>query len=219
MHYRTIADISSAATLPPYADRRPAGFTEGVPTVARPWVSEVRRRKTLTIFCAPNASSWSATLATAITRFNALSNALSLGITYVAFRRPPDRNDLTGADVQFSTASGRFTFAGLGTSGSGSLNADASAGATRKLSFENGGTGKAFIFVPANMTGFVGLGVTFHEMVHAAGLDDSDHSSFRDPDIFCSVLSVSGDRLLAGSRTMPPIYMTRRTAAKIQALW
>ena len=82
---------------------------------------------------------------------------------------------------------------------------------------------KQFIFVPAKIQhNFLRLCMTVHELIHATGLDNADHSDDGDPDIFCASLTPSGSGVQAGlfaNRIMPPIWMTFRTGAKIQALW
>ena len=66
------------------------------------------------------------------------------------------------------------------------------------------------------------LCMTVHELVHATGLSNDDHSSDLNPDIFSEYLVAAGDKVEAGifnSRVMPPIWMSKETARKINTLW
>jgi hypothetical protein len=189
--------------------------------MATSWVTSVRQTKKLTIFPTSNASTWRSTLDLAIFRFNDLSGKLSLGVTYELTTTPPSTTTLSGAQVQFSTANGPFSFTGMGVPGGGHLPGNASRAVTHKI-FGNGLIEKAFIFVPLNMShSFLRLCVVVHELVHAAGLDSEDHSRMTaaDSDVFCAVVQPSGTGVEAGSRLMPPIWMTFRTADRIKPLW
>jgi hypothetical protein len=191
--------------------------------MATPWVNSVQRTSTLTVFRAANASGWASLLNTAITRFNALSGMLTCNVAFNLTTTPPDPNTLAGANVQFALANGNFSYKAFGVSGSGVLSATASSGTTQVVQ-ANGACVKAFIFLPARVQqhNFMKICMIVHELVHAAGLSNSDHSSDADPDIFCSSLTPSGSGVQCGlfaNRVMPPIWMTNRTAAKIQALW
>jgi hypothetical protein len=192
-----------------------------------PWLNSIRQTHKLTIFAAQNAATLAPILGTAITRFNALSQSLSLNVTYETSSTAPDPDNLDGANVQLALANGTYTFKGLGADGNGFLAADARKGVTR---FVTGGSAqdaklaKAFIFLPASIQvhDFMKICMTVHEMVHATGLDNDEHSSDADPEIFCSSLTPSGPGVQCGlfaNRIMPPIWMTFRTAAKIQPLW
>jgi hypothetical protein len=192
-----------------------------------PWLNSIRQTHKLTIFAAQNAAALAPILGVAVTRFNALSQSLSLNVTYEIGSTAPDPDNLNGANVQFALANGAYSFKGLGADGNGFLAANAREGVTR---FVTGGNdkdaklAKAFIFLPASIQvhDFMKTCMTVHEMVHATGLDNDEHSSDADPDIFCSSLTPSGSGVQCGlfaNRIMPPIWMTLRTAAKIQAPW
>jgi len=103
------------------------------------------------------------------------------------------------------------------------LDGNAKKGFTQPIANGNGEIVKQFIFVPAKLKhDFLRLCMTVHEFIHAAGLDNGDHSDDVDPDVFCATLTPSGIGVQAGlfaNRIMPPIWMTKRTGSKIQALW
>jgi hypothetical protein len=192
--------------------------------MAAPWVRSVRTAKQLTVFRAASASGpWAGVLTTAIARFNDLSTKLRLGVSLNAVTTPPDANGLGGANVQFATSHGAYSFQGMGAQGSGNLPANANGGITHLVSL-NGECAKAFVFLPVGSGHheFMKVCMAVHELIHATGLQNSDHSSDGDPDVFCSSLTPSGSGVQCGvfaNRTMPPIWMTNRTAQKIQALW
>ena len=65
--------------------------------------------------------------------------------------------------------------------------------------------------------------IATHELLHACGLDDADHSS----DLFQANPRVNpgdnaaGDKVLIGTgpKSMPPLVLDGATAKKIQDLW
>jgi hypothetical protein len=119
-----------------------------------PWLNSIRQTHKLTIFVAQNATSLAPILGTAITRFNALSQSLSLKVTYETSLDSPDPDNLNGANVQLALANGAYTFKGLGADGNGFLAADARKGVTRFVtggSSEDAKLAKAFIFLPASI--------------------------------------------------------------------
>jgi hypothetical protein len=188
------------------------------------WINGVQSSKQLTVFKAPNVfAGWSTALSTALTRFNDLSTKLTLGVKFVMTSTAPDPNTTSGANVQFATANGAYAVQGMGAQVTGTLAGTANSGETRQVIL-NGQLAKAFVFVPARSQhhDFMKVCMAVHELIHAAGLHNSDHSSDADPDVFCSSLTPAGGGVQCGlfaNRTMPPIWMTLRTAQKIQALW
>jgi hypothetical protein len=111
----------------------------------------------------------------------------------------------------------------MGAQGSGTLSGTANLGITRTVVL-NGECAKSFIFLPARSPhhDFMKICMTVHEFIHATGLSNDDHSSDADPDVFCSSLTPAGAGVQCGlfaNRAMPPIWMTLRTARKIQTLW
>jgi len=191
----------------------------------RSWVNSVRQTHKLTIFAAPNAAALAPILGTAVARFNALSQSLALNVTYEMSSSPPDPDNLSGANVQFAVANGAYTFKGFGAEGGGFLKADAREGVTEFVTAGDGAKlAKAFIFVPAHIRvhDFMKICMTVHEMIHATGLDNDEHSSYADSDVFCEGLTPSGAGVQCGvfaNRIMPPIWMTNRTAEKIKSAW
>jgi len=65
------------------------------------------------------------------------------------------------------------------------------------------------------------LGIAVHELVHACGLENSDHA---DDGIFYFPLAVSGKKLIVpekdkNNRPMPPFFLSPLTICKVQSLW
>jgi hypothetical protein len=175
----------------------------------------------------------------AIAEFNKLSAAQSLGVTLTVATAPPDPNGSGGADVQFQTASGKATFTSFGQPFSLTVNGDAVHGHTQIIKTVFGTVervAKAFIFVPstprsgAKGSRVVGDGVKLliavHELVHACGLSNADHSALSDPDLFIGIPSLSSgsnpadDKVDVGNQTlMPPLALSSATAGVIKQNW
>ena len=207
--------------------------------MATPWENPIRKAKQLTI--CPGAtiakSTWATILPNAVTEFNALATANSLGVTFAQVSTPPDPNGPAGADVLFETANGAVTFVSFGTTFSLTVDGSALIGHTQTVrtvikNVEK--IAKAFIFVPATPQGGsgkskreVGPGVKLvmlvHEMIHACGLSNGDHGN---DDVFFGFPQLrmgskaADDKLEASSTAvMPPIVMSANTAKLIQSVW
>jgi hypothetical protein len=210
--------------------------------MATPWVDRVKQTGQLSVFPGPGVAGggWVVVFDNALLRFNELSRLLSFRVRVTKATSPPDKSGRGGADIQFETASKHISFTALGQTESESFSGNGLHGLTKTVAMSFGGgpakIEKAFIFVPSTpLTGgakarVVGDGVKLviavHELIHACGLDEKgDHSPFTDPDLFLLVGSLSAgtspqdDKLDFGGKIMPPIWMSRRTAAKIKALW
>jgi hypothetical protein len=207
--------------------------------MATPWVDAVKQTGQLAIFPGPKVTHgpWKAVFGNALTRFNDLSNKLQLGVTLTQATKPPQATG-GGADVQFEVANGKVTFTVLGSQFSREINGNALHGDTFQAMITGAGPDritKAFIWIPVTPRAggpggrVVGDGVKLliavHEMIHACGLEDADHSDDSDPDVFCTFQQLltgqhpHQDQLQAGALKMPPVYLNKRTAAKIQSLW
>jgi len=206
-----------------------------------PWIDPVRQSGQLSIFLGKTATGggWSTSFTTAIARFNALANLLNFGVTFSASNAPPDPNGLGGADVAFEAGNGQVSFTALGQPFSRQVDGNALAGNTYTVSTSSGGgdrIAKAFIFVPATprsanaKSRVVGEGVKLviavHELIHACGLSNADHSPASKPDVFYGYPTIdvgpaaAADRIrLPDGRTMPPVWMANETARLIQGIW
>jgi hypothetical protein len=206
-----------------------------------PWEDAIRKKKQLTVFAASGVTSggWKSVFPTAIAEFNKLSAANSLGVTLTVATAPPDPNGSSGADVQFQTANGQASFSAFGQAFSVNLNGDGVHGHTSVIkSVVNNveRVSKAFIFVPSTPrvggkgSRVVGDGVKLviavHELVHACGLSNADHTALSNPDLFIGIPSLSSgsdpakDKVDVGSQTlMPPLALSSATAAVIKQNW
>ena len=199
-------------------------------------------KKTLTVFADQSVkkdADWFRVFKDALVKFN----ALKLGVTLVEEPKdPPDAVTLAGAHVQFATGAGTITAKGRGKPMTDNLIGTELHG--RTFTFRDPGIAKAFIFVPATpMIGGSGrqvgdgirLYIAIHELLHACGLEDSDHNPEANPDVFCSEPTASmnpiqgqtaaGDRMRVGNprpdnkNVFPPISANGRTRSGIQRLW
>jgi hypothetical protein len=206
-----------------------------------PWEDAIKKTKRLTVFAASGVTGgiWKSVFPNAIAEFNKLSAAQSLGVTLTVATAPPDPNGSGGADVQFQTASGKATFTSFGQPFSLTVNGDAVHGHTQIIKTVFGTVervAKAFIFVPstprsgAKGSRVVGDGVKLliavHELVHACGLSNADHSALSDPDLFIGIPSLSSgsnpadDKVDVGNQTlMPPLALSSATAGVIKQNW
>jgi hypothetical protein len=143
--------------------------------------------------------------------------------------------------VQFDTINGKSDFICFNKTFSFTLAGTALQGHTSIISQVFGSRkeiAKAFIHVPATpMIGDLhprGLGdpaklvIAAHELIHACGLDDSEHSSLSDPDLYSSPLQSQQGVAPANDSTtpfgltspvMPPLVLAGPTITLIQNNW
>jgi hypothetical protein len=208
-----------------------------------PWLMAISDTKALKVFPEKSVTTdavWLGVFRDALQKFN----AMKLGLTLIeTLNNPPDPVTLAGADVQFAAAAGTFTAKARKKEKTESLAGTEMHG--RTLHFLDPMIAKAFIFVPA--TPLIGGGgsrqvgegiklyIAFHELIHACGLSDKDHSPEAVPDVFCSEPTASmnpiqgqtaaDDRMRVGNprpdgkNIFPPITVNGRTRAEIQKLW
>jgi hypothetical protein len=214
-----------------------------------PWEAAVKNTKQLTVFAAGGllaAPAWGASLFKRILdEFNRLSSLHKLGVTLVESKTLPDPegNSGVGANVQVEVSSGTHTFTfktgpkptDLVHTGSLPGTGIDLAGATHTIT-QGGEHIRAFVFLPLGPTiagpGSRGVGpgvkvaISLHELIHACGLADSEHSPGTDPDLFMTGGSLSAsfppdkDVIdLGRKKTAPPIFITTRTARLIRDNW
>jgi len=206
--------------------------------MATPWEDPIKASKSLSIFAGTSVSggAWGQVFSDAIAQFNRLSLANSLGITFRQANTAPDPSGVGGADVQFEAASGTVTFVSFGQQISVAASGTALNGDTKQVMTVFGVTkriAKAYIVVPAtpqvnaNPTRGVGDGVKLviavHELIHACGLANADHSP---DDLFNGYPQVRAgskpqdDKLeVNGPKTLPPLFLASKTIAAIQNNW
>jgi hypothetical protein len=209
--------------------------------MATSWEDPIKKTKHLSIFPTSDVTSgaWAGVFSNALTEFNKLSSHHHLGVTVVKSATPPDPSGPGGADVQFDTLSGTKTFMSFGQQFSQTLDGNGVIAATQQIKtvvFSTTRIAKAFIYVPATPstsppnTRVVGdpvkLVIAVHELIHACGLENSDHTG-TDGDVFFGFPSLrervrpADDRLAVGSpaKELPPIVLVPATVKLIQANW
>ncbi|WP_374309906.1 hypothetical protein [Methylocella sp.] len=208
-----------------------------------PWTAAVKAAGRLSIFPTPNVAkgAWGKVFAKAMADVNALSAKHSLGVVFVLATSPPDPSGVGGADVQFDTINGTASFTAFNQSFSDKLSGDAMEGHTnlvKQVFGSNATVAKAFTYVPATpkiggakgrLLGDPGrLVIAAHELIHALGLDNSDHSSLSSADLFSSPMEAqqgtapAADTLHPWGLTapvMPPIVLAGPTITLIQNNW
>ena len=218
-------------------------------TVAHRWLENIRTSHQLTVFPGQSlAGSWPTVFNTALEEFNKLSNANNLGVTLTRATAPVNRF-LTGANVQFeATSSGSLTFNDTFLGPQTVALPSSFMARTRPLPSPSSGNrlGQALILVPATprvMAGHTGqkvlreagdpvkLDMAVHELIHACGLGEEDHTPMSDPDLFVATpdddpdnSDPSKDRLDVGTKNgvhlkVPPLFLSAPTVSKIQLLW
>ena len=217
-----------------------------------PWLDKTKNTKQLTVFPTDGVTKgpWSSVFTSALQEFNRISTAMNLGVTLVLSSTPPETNGLGGADVNFDVGSGTMNYTVLGNDLSVDVIGSAMHGHTQVVSVLNAKKQaneviKAFTYVPATpmmssgpagkqIQRGVGDGVKLiiavHELVHACGLSNSDHSPGIEADIFIAQPQPSpgakpaDDRLLLrlnppNNIFAPPLFLTGRTAGLIRNNW
>lgn len=199
-----------------------------------PWIDGVKDAHELTYYLDSVTGPWLTALRDAVREFNVLSERHGLGVRYRASTVAP--SDAGGADVNIATGDGSITFRYAG-SHTTTISGTALHGSTLLISRENGPIEKAFIFLPNQPRintprGMrpTGAGVmkviAVHELIHACGLHNADHSA---DDVFNGFPSADPGRTAAQDRIqisvrgqyrfMPPIILSGATARVIGQNW
>jgi hypothetical protein len=208
-----------------------------------PWVPAIKQSKQLTVFPAAAFSGspiWGGGLFKKILdEFNRLSAVNKLGVTLVASSVKPADKGVGGANVQLEISGGTHKFTFDGTDFTGSLPGTGIDIAGVTNSPDSGDRVKSFVFVPATPTvggpnsrgvgDGVKIAIAIHELIHACGLSQSEHSPAGNPDVFTTGGGLSaqfppngvpGDRIQFSSKVfVPPIFLTARTVGLIQSNW
>jgi len=231
--------------------------------MATPWFKSIRDSHQLTVFATQRVTQgpWSSVFVAALKEFNRLSSAMKLGVTFVPSPVPPDPTSMTsGANVQFDAANGSVHEVFLKNKfgqvlGEFTENFDGSQmhGLTKPPQWQDDKgvelQFRAYIFVPTTPlvnTGPAGkqkqreagdgvkLFIAVHELVHACGLSNADHSPESDPDFFIAQpqpapgTTAQGDKLrirlqplknLPSDPPDPLLFLSARTANLIRSIW
>jgi len=198
----------------------------------KPWIDRVKQSGQLTIFTGNLAGSWAHVFRQALHEFNTLCSAHRLGVRFIESREPAEKDD--GANVSVQTADGTLSATFGNETRSRDFDGARLHGATL-LFGRDAGVEKVFIFLPSQPQVSTpkglrpaGPGVTkviaAHELIHACGLDNSDHSNddlFQGNPRVDAGDSAAGDKVLigVGPKKMPPLYLSAATAKSIKDLW
>jgi hypothetical protein len=198
------------------------------------WTDSIRQSGALTIYAGALAGSWAQIFREALHDFNLLSSTHKLGVTITASKRSPDSQN--GANLSVETADGGISASYGGATQTGNFDGGRLHGLTLLFYRQpENSLERARIYLPSRPkvntpAGLrpAGAGVmkviAVHELFHACGLENADHSS---DDIFQGTPRVDagdtakGDRVLIGTgpKAMPPIYLSGGTAKNIKDLW
>ena len=214
--------------------------------MATRWVDRVRTTKQLSVFAGPLLeadATWTKVFSDALQEFNSLSRSLSLGVTMVQVKTPPTQGP-GGADVEMEIGGGSLSFPfGKGQITVRNVDPNSLEGTAQPIGEPNeGGPLIKNVFIvlpktprlPSSTTREVGppvkLCIAVHELFHACGLDNSDHTlddimaclnadvrtgkSPKDPKDPANDLFVAPN-----GKEMPPIFVGPGTARKVKALW
>jgi hypothetical protein len=228
-----------------------------------PWLKSVRNSHQLTVFAtrAVTQGPWNSVFNAALQEFNRLSSTMNLRVTFVASTLPPDPTSMTsGANVQFDAANGlvhqvvlKNKFGQVLSDFTENVSGTAMHGLTKPPQWEDDKGIKqqfrAFIYVPSAPTVNVGpagqqqqravgdgvkLFIAVHELIHACGLSNNDHSPEGDPDVFIAQpqpapgATAQSDKLRISLQPLknlpsdppdPPLFLTARSANLIRAIW
>jgi hypothetical protein len=230
--------------------------------MATPWFDNVRHTHQLSVFATQTVTggSWGPIFTAALKEFNRISSAMSLGVTFVTSGDRPDPTSMNGgANVQFHAASGtvheevlRNKFGQVIFEFTENVSGTNMHGLTMPPQWAddqgNAHQFRAYIYVPTTPqvnTGPAGkqkqrevgdgvkLFIAVHELIHACGLSNADHST-SDPDLFVGQpqpnpgTTPQADKLnlrlqpplnLPLDPPNPPLFITARTAGLIKSVW
>ena len=202
--------------------------------MATPWTDSVRTSKRLSIhpLASVDKGLWKISFQRSVHNLNLLLKANGIGVTLVV---PTGSHDSgTGDDVRVEAADGDISVSYGGTSTSREKFDGARLHGRTLPASVGDKIEKAFVFLSARPQINTPKGrrpaganiielIAMHEMVHACGLADSDHST---DDIFQANPAVdygsspAADRvLLPGGKSMPPFKLGAQTIAKLKMLW
>ncbi len=228
-----------------------------------PWFKNVRDSHQLSIFPTKSVADgpWNAIFAAAVDAFNKMSGAMQLGVTFVKTDKPPDPTNMnSGANVQFQAADGevretvlKTKFGDVISEFKETFSGSAMHGLTVPATWadDKGARNqfRAYIYVPVEPLIFAGgagklkrrpvgdgvrLFIAVHEMIHACGLSNEEHSPGAAADVFLGQpqplegatakddklnISLSPITNLPANPPAPPFFLSGRTAGLIRANW
>lgn len=202
--------------------------------MATAWNDAATNAQKLTVYAAASITggSWKVMLEKAISEFNALAKKNSINVILEKSKDPP-KDDGSGADINVEAAAGSITPSWAGKSSSSMVFSGIRLHGHTTQFKQEGKIQKAFVYLPSTpkintpkALRAAGEGVlkviAVHELVHACGLDDGDHTT---DDLFQGYPDVdygstpSGDRVLIPGGSMPPLKFGGTTIQKLKGIW
>lgn len=199
-----------------------------------PWISPIKRKRQLAVYSDASLGVWAGIVKDAIREFNVLSRTHQLGVILVESNKPPAV--IGGAEVSVQSVNGAASFSYDNETKTGSLTGTGLHGMTWLFS-RDGFLEKAAVFLPSQpkintpkTVRPVGPNVmkliAIHELVHACGLTNSEHTN---NDLFQGNPQVDPGATPAGDKVtiqtggkvtgMPPFVLSGPTANHIKRLW
>lgn len=198
----------------------------------KPWSSSVKDTGKLTVYNGLTSGKWVHIFKVALQSFNELSKRYGLGVTMTK------ADDKQSANVVMRVSSGVASYEYDGTTLSHAFDGKTLHGYTMLIAREGQKEmEKAVVFVPSDpqtSAGFIRGKAVFekanldmmkviavHELIHACGLENQDHS---DDGVFCFRLSPTGNGKVKAwgqndDRAMPPLFLSQSTVGKVASLW
>ena len=202
--------------------------------MAIPWNATVTASKTLHVYPAPSITkgTWKHVFAKAIVEFNALAKKNGVGVKLDISTTAPSMPG--GAEVSVESAAGPLS----GSYGGSSWGPIAFSGTSIEgYTVQPRVSGKldnVFVFLPATPTikpfkgaprpvgEAVNMLILLHELVHACGLQNTDHATddmFQGyPDVDVGATPSSDTIRIPGGK-MPPFVLGGATVKKLKSLW
>lgn len=198
--------------------------------MAIPWISGVKTTGTLMIFNGIPGGKWATVFNDSLETFDKIRKRYGLR---VKFKKSKDKDS---ADVVMEVSDGPVSFVYDNIEYTAAFNGKALKGKTRLVNPAKEVV-KAFIYLPSQPlvntpSGQRGVGINVmrviavHELIHACGLEDSDHTNddlFYGNPVPAIGDSPNGDKLMLitkkGNIKFPPYFLSPATVSKINAIW
>ncbi len=195
-----------------------------------PWTDSVKQSGKLTVHIGALTGSWGHVVREALHEFNTLSSANKLGVKMVESKDGPDK-----ANIVVQTARGPISATYDQETRKEDFSANRLHGRTMPFFRDPPHEiEKVFTFLPSQPLlsapgGWRPAGpgvlkvIAVHELVHACGLEDSDHGSnlFQGSPGYYPGDTPAGDKITikGSSQRMPPLLLDGATVGKIKELW
>ena len=155
--------------------------------MSKAWKPSIQRRGKLSVYfdASTRSAVWSHVLGNVLHEFNVVAERHGINLRLSSSDQVPTAT--AGAEVAVHVASGDVAMTFCGKEVTEEIISTAMGGATRPVDEEGGKTKKAIVFLPSKPQisvpkGPRGVGskvlmfIALHELLHAAGMEDSDHA-------------------------------------------